>query len=148
MVIAGSLDLRIGLGHYKERRVKKLVTMASAMLTIILALAGCVAPAETTAADGTGTGGILGYLPMIIILVLLFGMFYFLMVRPMRQREKKHDEMVGSLKVGDRVITAGGVYGEIASIRQDSIIIKIESGATMRVTKGSVLALRSTGDSD
>ncbi|OGO37228.1 MAG: preprotein translocase subunit YajC [Chloroflexi bacterium RBG_16_57_8] len=81
---------------------------------------------------------------MIVILVLLFGMFYFLMVRPMRQREKKHDEMVQQLEEGDRVITAGGVYGEIVNISQDSIVIKIESGATMRVTKGSVLALRST----
>jgi preprotein translocase subunit YajC len=81
-------------------------------------------------------------LPMIVILVLLFGMFYFLMVRPMRQREKKHDQMVEQLQVGSRVITAGGVYGEIVSIIQDSVVIKIESGATMRVTKGSVLALR------
>jgi preprotein translocase subunit YajC len=122
--------------------VKKLATLISMMLTMILALAGCVAPTETTAASGSGSTGIAGYLPMIVILVLLFGMFYFLMVRPMRQREKKHDSMVESLKVGDRVITAGGVYGEISSIQQDSVIVKIESGATMRVTKGSILALR------
>jgi len=50
--------------------------------------------------------------------------------------------MVEGLKEGDRVITAGGVYGEISNIQQDSVIIKIESGATMRVTKGSILALR------
>ncbi len=84
----------------------------------------------------------MSYLPMIVILVLLFGMFYFLMVRPMRQREKKHDEMVSGLQVGDRVITAGGIYGEIVNLSQDSVVVKIESGATMRVTKGSILALR------
>jgi preprotein translocase subunit YajC len=113
-----------------------------------MAVAGCVAPTETTSAGSTtGSSGFISYLPMIVILVLLFGMFYFLMVRPMRQREKKHDEMVSGLEVGDRVITAGGIYGDIQSITQDSIVIKIESGATMRVTKGSVLALRSSGDS-
>jgi preprotein translocase subunit YajC len=122
--------------------VKKLATLISMMLTMILALAGCVAPTETTASGGSGSTGIAGYLPMIVILVLLFGMFYFLMVRPMRQREKKHDSMVENLKEGDRVITAGGVYGVISNIQQDSVIIKIESGATMRVTKGSILALR------
>ena len=128
--------------------MKRIAALASAALAIILAVAGCVAPTETTAAGGTtGSSGFLSYLPMIVILVLLFGMFYFLMVRPMRQREKKHDEMVQQLEVGDRVITAGGIYGEIATITQDSIVIKIESGATMRVTKGSVLALRTTGDS-
>ena len=128
--------------------MKRIVALASAALAIILAVAGCVAPTETTGATGaTGSTGFVSYLPMIVILVLLFGMFYFLMVRPMRQREKKHDEMVQQLEVGDRVITAGGIYGEIQTITEDSIVIKIESGATMRVTKGSVLALRTTGDS-
>jgi preprotein translocase subunit YajC len=125
--------------------VKKLIKLATAILVIVVALTGCVpATSTTTAGSTTGSSGFLGYLPMIVILVLLFGMFYFLMVRPMRTREKKHDEMVSALQPGDRVITAGGVYGEIESLTQDSIVIKIESGATMRVTKGSVLALRQT----
>ena len=128
--------------------MRRTATLALATLATVLAVAGCVAPSGATPDDGSGSSGFLGYLPMIVILVLLFGMFYFLMVRPMRQREKKHDEMVQQLQVGDRVITAGGIYGQIQSITQDSIVIKIESGATMRVTKGSVLALRSTGDAD
>ena len=127
--------------------MKRIAALALIVLAILSTAVGCVAPTATTSTDGTGSTGFVSYLPMIVILVLLFGMFYFLMVRPMRQREKKHDEMVQQLQVGDRVITAGGIYGEIASIEQDSILIKIESGATMRVTKGSVLALRSTGDS-
>jgi preprotein translocase subunit YajC len=121
--------------------VKRLLTVALSALVVVLAVAGC-APVASTPTDTTTTTGLAGYLPMIVILVLLFGMFYFLMVRPMRQREKKHDQMVEQLQVGSRVITAGGVYGEIVSITQDSAVIKIESGATMRVTKGSVLALR------
>ena len=77
--------------------------------------------------------------PIIVLLVVVFGLFYFLMIRPMRQREKKHDEMVDELQRGDRVITAGGVYGQVESIDEDSIILRIESGATMRVTKGGIL---------
>ncbi len=112
-------------------------------LTVLLGLAGCVPVAETTGTDGSTTStGFMSYLPMIIILVLLFGLFYFMMVRPMRQREKKHDQMVDQLQVGDRVITAGGIYGDIDEITQDSIVIKVESGAKMRVTKGSILGLR------
>jgi preprotein translocase subunit YajC len=122
--------------------VKRLLTLALSVLVVILAVAGCAPVASTPTDTATPTGGLAGYLPMIVILVLLFGMFYFLMVRPMRQREKKHDQMVEQLQVGSRVITAGGVYGEIVSITQDSVVVKIESGATMRVTKGSVLALR------
>ena len=76
---------------------------------------------------------------LILFLVLIFGMLYFLMIRPMRQREKKHDEMVEELHRGDMVITAGGMYGQVESISEDSIILKVESGATIRVTKGGVV---------
>ena len=80
-----------------------------------------------------------GIAPLIILLVLLFGLFYFLMIRPMRQREKKHDTMIQELDKGDKVITAGGIYGEVERIDEDSVVLKIESGATIRVTKGGVL---------
>lgn len=78
--------------------------------------------------------------PVIVILVLIVGMFYFLLLRPMRQREKKHDRMVEELEKGDKVITAGGMYGEVESIDEDSVVLRVESGATIRVTKGGVLA--------
>ncbi|MBI4267402.1 MAG: preprotein translocase subunit YajC [Chloroflexi bacterium] len=80
------------------------------------------------------------YLYLIVVLVLIFGMFYFLTYRPVRQREKKHDQMVRELQKGDLVITAGGIYGRIENIDEDSVVLKVESGATLRVTKGAVLA--------
>ena len=123
-------------------RILSLVSFA-AMLAALLGATGCYAVASpTTTGTSSTSSGFLGYLPLIIILVLLFAMFYFLMVRPMRQREKKHDEMVSGLQVGNRVITAGGIFGEIVSIDDDSVVIKVESGAMMRVTKGSILGLR------
>ncbi len=78
--------------------------------------------------------------PLIAILVLFSVMLYFFLIRPMRQREQKHDRMVVELKKGDTVITAGGMYGEVERIDEDSIVLKVESGATIRVTKGGVLA--------
>jgi len=115
------------------------------LVVVSVVIAGCV-PAQTPTGGEEGTttgGGITGYLPMILILVLLVGMFYFLMIRPTRQREKKHDEMMEQLQVGAKVITAGGIYGRIKSISEDSVILEIESGATMRVTKGSIVSLPS-----
>lgn len=79
------------------------------------------------------------FLPLIIITGLFFLMIYFLMIRPMRQRERRHDYLVNSLERGDTVITAGGMYGTIESINEDSVILKVESGATVRVTKSAVL---------
>ena len=82
-----------------------------------------------------------GYVPLLIILVLMIGMFYFLMIRPMRHREKKHDQMVQELEKGDMVVTAGGMYGQVESIDEDSVVLKVESGATVRVAKGGVLSI-------
>ena len=61
------------------------------------------------------------------------------MVRPIRQREKQHDELVEDIQRGDLVITAGGIYGRVESIDEDSVVLKVESGATIRVTKGGVI---------
>jgi preprotein translocase subunit YajC len=128
-----------------KNKILSLVLILS-LVVVAAVIAGCVPATETPTGGEEGTttsSGITGYLPMIIIAVLLVGMFYFLMIRPMRQREKKHDQMVEQLQVGDKVITAGGIFGEIKSISEDSVILKIESGATMRVTKGSIVSLPS-----
>ena len=127
-----------------KNKILSLVLILS-LVVVAVVIAGCV-PTETPTGGEEGTtpsGGIASYLPMIVILVLLFGMFYFLMIRPMRQREKKHDQMMEQLQVGEKVITAGGIYGRIKSISEDSVILEIESGATMRVTKGSIVSLPS-----
>ena len=111
--------------------------LITGLLLALLAVGSCL-PAETD--GGTGeTGGPTSYIPLIVILVLLAGMVYFLMIRPMRQRERRHDAMVQELNKGDKVITAGGIYGEIESVDETSVVLKVESGAKIRVTKGGVL---------
>ncbi|MBA7695468.1 hypothetical protein ES703_104096 [subsurface metagenome] len=59
-----------------------------------------------------------------------------------RKRQKEHQQLIEELKRGDRVITAGGVYGVIETVSEDSVVIKVESGATMRVAKNSVALKR------
>ena len=80
-----------------------------------------------------------GLLPLVGFLVLMAAMFYFLMIRPVRQREKQHDQLVDELQKGDIVITASGMYGTIDSIYEDSVVLKVESGAAVRMTKGCIL---------
>ncbi|MBI2860407.1 MAG: preprotein translocase subunit YajC [Chloroflexi bacterium] len=79
---------------------------------------------------------------MIIFLVLIFAAFYFLMVRPQRRRQKQHHDFVRELTRGDRVVTAGGIYGTIESLDEDSVVLKIESGTTIRIARGSVIGRR------
>jgi preprotein translocase subunit YajC len=76
---------------------------------------------------------------MIIFLVAMFAIMYFLMIRPRQKQQRQHESMMKELRVGDKVIIAGGIYGQIESLREDTVILRIESGATMKVAKGSIL---------
>ena len=79
---------------------------------------------------------------IIVFLVLIFGLMYLVLIRPQRKRQKEHERLVEELKRGDRVVTAGGIYGQVESISDDSVVIKVESGMTMRVAKNSVALKR------
>jgi len=76
---------------------------------------------------------------MVIFLVAIFGIMYFLMIRPRQKQQKEHEAMMQELRVGDRVIIAGGIYAQIESLGEDTAILKIESGATMKVARSSIL---------
>ena len=109
----------------------KVASLALVLLTTGLALlGGC-----TTTEDGDATTSTI-YL--VVFMVLLFGVFYFLIIRPQRKRQQEHQQLTENLKPGDRVITIGGIYGRIESVREDSIVIKVESGATLRIAKNGI----------
>jgi preprotein translocase subunit YajC len=91
-----------------------------------------------------GLGGIWG---MVIFLVAIFAIMYFLMIRPRQKQQKEHEEMEKELRVGDKVIIAGGIYGQIESLGEDTAILKIESGATMRVARNSILGKQEVEES-
>lgn len=82
-------------------------------------------------------------LPMIGFLVLMGVGMYFLMIRPQRQRQKEQEEVKRGLRKGDKVVTASGIYGRIESLGEDNVVLELESGATMRVTKSSILGRQS-----
>jgi preprotein translocase subunit YajC len=116
-------------------RTWKIVPAAVLLLALLAFAGGCLAP--TTAEPGT-TGSSGSMWPMIAFLVVIFALFYFVMIRPQRRRQKQQQEMMQSLQKGDEVVTAGGIFGRIDSLRDDSVVIKTESGALLRVARGSV----------
>jgi len=112
----------------EKTKISKL-GLIGGLLTSVVFLGGCL-PADAEGGTSIWT--------MLIFVVLLFGLMYFVMIRPQRKRQKEHQQLIEELKRGDRVVTAGGIHGVIDSISEDTVIIKVESGATMRVAKGSV----------
>jgi preprotein translocase subunit YajC len=84
---------------------------------------------------------------MVIFLVALFAIMYFLMIRPRQKQQKEHEEMMKELRVGDKVIIAGGIYGQIERLGEDTAILRIESGATMKVARSSILGKQEVEES-
>ncbi|MDD3656009.1 MAG: preprotein translocase subunit YajC [Atribacterota bacterium] len=78
--------------------------------------------------------GIQQFLPLIII----FAIFYFILIRPQQQRQKKHKEMLDSLKVGDKVITIGGIFGIIREIKGDVFTLEISKDVKINTTRNAI----------
>jgi len=89
----------------------------------------------------------LGTWGMVIFLVAIFAFMYFVMIRPRQKQQKQQEEMIKELRAGEKVIIAGGIYGQIESLGEDTVILKIESGATMRVARSSILGKQEVEES-
>lgn len=83
----------------------------------------------------SGQGSLMGMLFPLVIFVVIF---YFFIIRPQKKRQKQHDELIASLGRGDQVVTAGGFWGIVREVKDDSIIIEIADGVKTRVMKSSV----------
>jgi len=77
---------------------------------------------------------------MLIMLVVVFAIMYFMMIRPQQKRQKEIQKMRESLKVGDKVVTAGGIHGKIKEISDKDFLIEIAENVRIRVDKASVFA--------
>lgn len=90
-------------------------------LSVLLAKTGESADA---AAQGAGGSSIL---VMVLWLVVMFGAMYFLLIRPQRKKTKEEKKMRENLQVGDEIVTIGGIYGRVISLKEDTIVIESKS---------------------
>jgi preprotein translocase subunit YajC len=88
------------------------------------------------AAPAAGAGG--GSLSLLLMLALMFLVMWLFMIRPQRQQQKKLEEMRNALKKGDKVITAGGIYGVVADVDDRTVLIKVDGEVKLRVDKSSI----------
>ena len=96
---------------------------------------------EEAAAEGS-TSALGGMTPLLIMLAVFGAIFYFMLIRPQRKRQARMNELIGGLKRGDQVTTAGGIYGEVDSVGESSFVLILEDGAKIRVAKASVTQKR------
>ena len=85
------------------------------------------------AADGSQWSGI-------VMMVVIVAIFYFFMIRPQQKKQKEIQKAREALKTGDKIITAGGIYGRIREIGDIHMMIEVANGVTIRVDKTSIFA--------
>jgi len=101
------------------------------MATEVFAMAG------NAAAQGQGN-----QYQGIIMLVAMFAIFYFLLIRPQQKRAKQQKELVGGLKAGDNIVTAGGIHGSISAVEESTVTVEIAKGVKIKMNRGSVTEVK------
>lgn len=87
-----------------------------------------------TGNGGQGGGGVAAFLPIILVFVI----FYFLLIRPQQKKAKEHQSFLGALKKGDKVLTSGGLYGEITGIADQVVTLEIAPKIRVKVARNSI----------
>lgn len=93
-----------------------------------------VAYAMAPQGEKGGGGGLVALIPLILIFVI----FYFLLIRPQQKRMKEHRKLLDSLKRGDRVITAGGLYGTIVNIEGNVVTLELADKVRVKVNRNYI----------
>jgi preprotein translocase subunit YajC len=83
----------------------------------------------------------------ILILGLLFGVFYFMLIRPQKKRAQTHRNLIESVEVGDEVVTIGGLHGRVTRVGEDDLDIEAAPGTNLKFVK-SAIARKLTEDED
>ncbi len=91
-------------------------------------------------AAAEGAAGLIQFVPILAV----FGIFYFLLILPMRKRQKAVQQMVEALKKGDRVVTNGGLYGEVSGVEGAVVLLKIADNVRVRVAKSAIAGLENS----
>lgn len=85
-------------------------------------------------ADAAGGGWLGAMFPFIIMIAV----FYFILIRPQQQQQKKRREMLDGIKVGDKVVTVGGIHGEITQVKEDEVRLRVADKVEITLNRSGV----------
>jgi preprotein translocase subunit YajC len=100
-----------------------------------------ISNAYAQAAAGTEGNGIMGFLPLILMFVVL----YFVMIRPQMKRQKEVKNMIDALAVGDEVVTAGGLMGKVTALKDAYVTVELIPGTEVKMQKNAVTGVLPKG---
>lgn len=92
-------------------------------------------------ASDPAAGGSMGATLITFVLIILI--FYFLIIRPQKKRDKEAKAMIDAMKKGDRVVTIGGVHGTIVAVREQTVVVKVDDSARIEFSKSAISSVSS-----
>ena len=88
------------------------------------------------ATSGSGSSG--SPMSLIFMIIAIFAVMYFLMIRPQQRQKKQHQELLSKIAKGDKVVTVGGIHGTIAGVKDNTVIVKIADNVKVEVSRASI----------
>lgn len=80
-----------------------------------------------------------GSMQFLIMMVLIFGVMYFFMIRPQQKRQKELVKFRNSLEKGQKIITAGGIYGTVKEVKESYVLVEVDNNVSVRIDKAMVM---------
>jgi len=105
------------------------------MYSLIWAMGSTVSSDAAATGTATGTAGMSSTL---IMLVAMVAIFYFLLIRPQRKRDKEAKEMMAALKKGDKIVTIGGIRGTVSAVKETTVVVKVDSETRIEFNKSAI----------
>ena len=84
-----------------------------------------------------------GFSQVLFLYLPIFAIFYFLVIRPQRQQQKKIKEMLANLKKNDEVVTASGIHGTVAIIKEKTVIVRVDEGCRIEFDREAIVSVKS-----
>lgn len=84
----------------------------------------------------------------IVLLVIMFAVFYFLLIRPQQKRTKARNQMLASIKRGDKVTTIGGLHGTVVELTDDTVVLKVNDSTRMTFERSAVNTIVSSSEKE
>ena len=92
----------------------------------------------------SGPAGLMSFLPLVAIIAI----FYFLIIRPQSKKQKETQKMLSALKKGDKIVTIGGVHGVIQSVRESTVIVRVDDNTKLEFSRSAVSSVSSQAKED
>ncbi|MCX5696530.1 MAG: preprotein translocase subunit YajC [Candidatus Omnitrophica bacterium] len=81
----------------------------------------------------------------VFLMIMIFAIFYFLLIRPQKSKEKEHQKMLGSLAKNDEVVTTGGIHGTIVNVKDKTLVLRIDENVKMEIEKNCISHILNKG---